>query len=249
MVRTAINVYSVRRLDESVTEVLERVADAGYDGVQFSGRHTPLDGDPEEIHDTLAETGLDVTAAHVGAELLEEDTNRVIDTYETVGVSEAVVPYLPPEDFASDEAVVRTGQRLDDLATDFDAYDWQVHYHNHQHEFVDIGEESAFDRLLDATDIGIELDVGWALAGGHDPARLLERLDDRSPLVHFKDVELDDNADRGGRPVEIGTGDVDMHACADAAREAGAEWFIYEHDDPDDPRASIEHGASFLADL
>lgn len=249
MVRTAINVYSVRELDESVPNVLERVADAGYDGVQFSGRHTPLDGDPTEIHETLVETGLDVTAAHVGADLLEENPEYVVDTYETVGVSDAVVPYLPPEDFASVERVESTAERLETLATDFAGYDWQVHYHNHDHEFVDVDGESAFDRLLGATDVGIELDVGWALAGGYDPAELLERLGKRTPLVHFKDVRIDPDAARGGHPVEIGTGDVDMAACADVARKNGAEWFIYEHDAPDDPKASIEHGAAFLDDL
>ncbi|PSP71903.1 sugar phosphate isomerase/epimerase, partial [Halobacteriales archaeon QH_6_68_27] len=37
MVRTAINLYSVRELDLPMPEILDRVAAAGYDGVQFSG--------------------------------------------------------------------------------------------------------------------------------------------------------------------------------------------------------------------
>ncbi|WP_266082962.1 sugar phosphate isomerase/epimerase family protein [Haladaptatus caseinilyticus] len=249
MVHTAINVYSVRELNESVPDVLERVADAGYDGIQFSGQHTPLDGNPEEIHETLAETGLDVIAAHVGTDLFEKNLDRVIDTYETVSVSEAVVPYLPPEGFTSISNVERTVERLEKLATELDAYGWNLHYHNHDHEFVDVDGESAFNHLLEATDIDIELDVGWALAGGHEPVELLGRLGNRASLVHFKDVKLDREARRGGHPVEIGTGDVDMAACADAARNAGVEWFIYEHDNPNDPEASIEHGAEFLASL
>ncbi|KZN22592.1 sugar phosphate isomerase [Haladaptatus sp. R4] len=249
MVRTAINVYSVRDLDESVPEVLERVANAGYDGVQFSGRHTPFEGDLEEIQETLAETGLDVTAAHIGADLLEQDLDNVVDTYETVGVSEAVVPYLPPKEFSSVERTKATAERLEALATELDVYGWELHYHNHEHEFVDLDGRKSFEIFLGATDIGIEPDVGWVLASGHDPVKLLKRLDNRAPFVHFKDVRLDPEANRGGHPVEIGAGDVDMAACAEAARNAGADWFIYEHDNPDDPKASIEHGAEFLSTL
>lgn len=40
-----------------------------------------------------------------------------------------------------------------------------------------------------------------------------------------------------------------MQACADVARTADADWFIYEHDHPEDPVASIDHGAEFLRGL
>lgn len=102
------------------------------------------------------ENGLDVTAAHVGADLLKKDLDYMVDAYETVGVSKAVVPYLSPEDFETAAAVDRTGERLTELATDLAAYDWRLHYHNHEHEFTSIDDESAFDRLLTATDVVIE---------------------------------------------------------------------------------------------
>jgi len=45
---------------------------------------------------------------------------------------------------------------------------------------------------------------------------------------------------------EIGEGDVAVAACVEAARAAGIEWLVYEHDDPTDPAASIDTGAAFL---
>ena len=98
--------------------------------------------------------------------------------------------------------------------------------------------------MVAETDFGIELDVGWAAAGGGDPAAILAELGSRGSVVHFKDVDVETRT-----PVEIGEGDVDMQACADAARAADADWFIYEHDYPEDPVASIDHGAEFLRDL
>jgi len=241
MARTAINVYSVRELDEPTTAVLDRVADAGYDGVQFSGRHTPMNDDPDEIAEKLDERDLDVTPAHIGMGDLEDNHEEVIEVYETVGVDAAVIPHLSGEHFESAEAVDATAERVNDLADE----SWDLYYHNHAHEYVDLDGEWAFERFIDATDVGIELDVGWALVGGDDPAERIRSLGDRADVLHLKD--MDTSVDRGF--VEIGEGDVDMRACADAAAEVGTEWLIYEHDDPEDPAGTIDHGADFLNSL
>lgn len=245
MPKTAINLYSVRGLEESTTEVLDRVADAGYDGVQFAGEYSPLHDDPETIAETLERRGLEVAPPHVGIETLEDDREAVREAYEPLGVDAAVVPWLDPERFESAAAVDETAGRLDALAADLADEGWELHYHNHDHEYADLGETSAFDRFVEATAVGIELDVGWALTAGDDPAERIRSLEGRLRTVHMKDMDVD--ADPGF--VEIGEGDVDMRACAEAAEAVGAEWLVYEHDDPDDPAASLEHGAAFLSDL
>lgn len=241
MTRTAINLYSVRELDEPTTATLDRVADAGYDGVQFSGG---VEGDVDAIRRTLAEHGLDVPPAHVGVDALGTDAEATLARYAAIGSDGVVVPWLPPEDFADESAVSDTLDRLAALADRVRSAGFSFHYHNHDQEFQSVGSTTGFDLLLAETDVGIELDVGWAATAGRNPAALLESIGDRGPLVHLKDVEVE-----SGTPVEIGTGDVDVQACADAARDAGAEWLIYEHDHPVDPVASIEHGARFLASL
>jgi len=119
----------------------------------------------------------------------------------------------------------------------------ELGYHNHDHEFVSLesDELSAFEFLIDETDnsLAIELDIGWTTAAGYDPIALLKQLEGRIPLVHIKDV-----AD--GQPVELGDGAVAIDSCAAAARNAGAKWLIYEHDEPADPAASLENGARIL---
>ncbi|WP_114578721.1 sugar phosphate isomerase/epimerase [Saliphagus sp. LR7] len=242
MARTAINLYSVRDLDEPMLEVLDRVADAGYDGVQFSGGLR--DADPEDVVEKLSETGLETTGAHVGIDDLESDLAESYGLYgDRLGCASAVVPYLGDEHFESEAAVGDTAERLSELAEEAAEYDWPIHYHNHAHEFVDIAGETAFERLADlAPEVGLELDVGWALVGGEDPVGLIERYGDRIDLLHMKDLVTDEK--RGFR--EIGDGDVDIAACAEAARKAEVEWLIYEHDEPEDPAASIETGAAVL---
>lgn len=245
MSNIAINLYTVRALDEPMAAILGRIATAGYDGVQFSGGFR--DATPTEVESKLSDLDLVATAVHVGIDHLETALETTLETYDRIGVDTVVVPYLGEEAFASVTAVDETASRLLRLADAVAEYGFDLHYHNHAHEFTPIGDETAFDRLLSKTDerVGIELDVGWVGAAGHDPVTLLERLADRIDLVHMKD--MDTSVDRGF--VEIGDGDIDMQRCADAARDLGATWLIYEHDQPADPAASIDAGAAFLRNV
>jgi sugar phosphate isomerase/epimerase len=243
-VRTAINLYSVRELDAPLTEKLEMVADAGYDGVQFSGGFD--DATPEEAAAAVADLGLDVTHPHVGIEELEETTESAVGRFcDAIGAAGAVVPHLGEAHFDTAANVDRTAARLGTLATRLAEDDLDLHYHNHAHEFVDLGEEVAFHRLADRADrLLIELDVGWAAVGGDDPVPLLRDLGSQVTHVHMKDMAVDTEEFR-----EIGDGDVDMPGCAEAAAEVGAEWLIYEHDQPEHPAESLRYGAEYLNDL
>ncbi|WP_306052764.1 sugar phosphate isomerase/epimerase family protein [Natronococcus wangiae] len=245
MPKTAINLYSVRALEASATEVLDRVADAGYDGVQFAGECSPVHDDPDAIAETLERRGLEVAPPHVGIEALEDDRSAVREAYAPFEIDAVVVPWLDPDGFESAAAVDETAARIDALAADLADDGWDLHYHNHDHEYADLGDERAFDRFVGATNVGIELDVGWALVAGDEPATRIRDLEGRVRTVHMKDMDVD--ADPSF--VEIGEGDVDMRACAEAAAAVDAEWLVYEHDDPADPAASIERGAAFLDEL
>lgn len=181
------------------------------------------DAEPEAVVAKLEETGLEPTGAH---ELYAE----------SLGCSRAVVPYLGEEHFEPDAAVDATAERLGAVAEAAAAYDWPIRYHNYDHEPVDLGSEWALDLLLERADtISLELDVGWALVGGADPVGLIETFDDRIDLLHMKDMDADERTFR-----EIGEGDIERQACAGAAREADVECVVYEHDDTEDPAASIE---------
>jgi sugar phosphate isomerase/epimerase len=239
MVRTAINLYSVRELDEPLPRILDRVADADYDGVQFSGGFA--DRDPAAIADALDERDLAAAPPHVGIEELEDDPAASAAAVGALGTDGAVLPYLGEDHFDSRAAATETAERLNALAAVL-GDDIRLHYHNHAHEFVDLGDTTGFETFADASQVGLEVDVGWVHTSGHDPVALIEHYRDRIDLVHMKDMA-------NGEFREIGEGDVDMQACADAARAAGASWLVYEHDQPEDPVASIDAGAAFLKEL
>jgi sugar phosphate isomerase/epimerase len=237
--RPAIQLFTLRELDASLPDLLARVGDTAFEGVEFAG----LGGsDPEEVRAALDDAGLDAAGAHVGIEDLESDLDSTVETYRKLDCERIVVPYLDEAQFASEKTTADTARRLQELAARLDDRGMALGYHNHDHEFTALDGQSAYDVLAAETDIDLELDVGWATAAGHDPVGLLGHLRDRVPLVHLKDVS-------GDRPVELGDCDVDSEACVRAALEAGTEWLVYEHDEPDDPEASLEHGAERLAEL
>ena len=249
MVEIAVQLYSLRSLDAPLPDLLDRVGEVGYDGVEFAyrARESPV----EDVLAALDRNGLDAASAHVPIEALEDvpaewlegEFEETLDLYDRLGVDTLVVPWLDPEHFESAAAIDAAAARLDDLASALDAEGIRFAYHNHDQEFATLDGAPAFERLIDRThgSVGFEVDVGWALAGGADPAALIDDHADRITHVHAADVDV-----ARGESVGLGDGDVDLDAVVASARNADAEWLVYEHDDPSDPIASIEQGADAL---
>ncbi len=118
----------------------------------------------------------------------------------------------------------------------------QFVYHNHNVEFRKFeGGETGFSIFLKASDpelVKIELDAGWAAAGGADPVAILQHNSSRVRLLHFKDfatltpVNNEFGGAAGGQIVDLGAGVAPLKASFFAARKAGVEHFIVDHDPP-----------------
>lgn len=235
----AIQLYTLRDLDVSVDELFTLVADAGFDGVEYAYR-VP-EADPETVRAALARTGLDVPAAHVPIDDVEEDPARTVERYREIECERFVVPYLGEECFESRAAVAETADRLDALAARLADHDVELAYHNHTTEFRSVGDETAFDVLAAESDgVGFELDVGLTAATSTDPVSVLERYGDRIDLLHCTDTDPEASETEHAR---FGTGAVDYDAVFDAAEDAGVEWYVYENGSTSDQRAELDHAA------
>jgi len=241
MARTAIQLYTLREVDSSLPDLLEMVSAAGFDAVEFAGRETNYD--PDEVEDMLARTGLDVAGAHVGIDDLEADPDELPERYETFGCTNLICPGLDPQHFESQEGVAAAAGRLEAVADELEDTDCTLHYHTHTQEFQEIEGGVAFEGFLAATDVSIELDVGHTLRAEEDPVEWLRRLEGRADLVHFADVDVETDAS-----VPLGQGDVDLDACADAAADIGADWYVYEYEG-EDPLDTIDDAAQELMNL
>jgi sugar phosphate isomerase/epimerase len=104
-------------------------------------------------------------------------------------------------------------------------------------------EDTGLGRLFALTagsNVGFEIDAGEVSAADHDQDAVYDFFGSRLMGVHVCDVT--DSSD-GHRSTDPGTGILDYDRVFSAAARSGVEWLIYEHDHPDDPMATIQHGA------
>ncbi|HXS77109.1 MAG TPA: sugar phosphate isomerase/epimerase [Terracidiphilus sp.] len=122
-------------------------------------------------------------------------------------------------------------------------------YHNHNVEFRKFDGETGYEILLKETDpalVKLEVDAGWMAAGGADPAKLIAANADRVKLLHFKDFSTvtppinDLGPEAGGHIVDLGTGVAPLKAAYEAAKKAGVEYFIVDHDPPFHGKTALE---------
>jgi len=237
--QVGIQPYTIRRVDEPFAAKLARIARAGYNGVELGP-----DKNTQPVRDALTKHDLAVSSIGSGLESLEtdDDFEEHRAASEAFGTDDVILMWIDAEHFETHDAVAETADRLSRLAAGLADHGLQLHYHNHAHEFTDLGDTTGYEALVDATEgVHFELDLGWAGTGGHDPIALLDSIGDRVSLVHAKDMHFE-----SGEFATIGEGDLDVGACVDAARRNDVEWVIFENDEPTDPVTEISHGSVTL---
>lgn len=246
MVRTAVQLHTLRTLPEGMERKLDRIANAGYEGVQF----TPDMGDigVDALRDALAARNLEPAGCHIDREAFQQDSNRPVERYRTLGVEDLVISVLPRKCFETRAAVAKAVDSVVPFGDTLAESGFALHYHNHSFEFEPLGDETAYDRFVADTagNLRLEIDTGLAYRAGVDPAGLIERYASRIDLVHLTDTVPGSDATAH---VDLGEGDVDLRSCVAASVDAEVEWLIYENGRTDDPGRSIAAAAEVMTEL
>ena len=243
--RIGLQLYTVRsRMATDFQGTLDRVAEIGYREVEFAGY---FEHDPAEVKSALANAGLKAPAAHVPLELVRDDMPRLLDAATTIGHRWLVVAWIPEEERSADgyRSVVDTFNHAGEEAW---AAGLRFAYHNHDFEFADLEGRPAYDFLLEMSDperVEFELDLYWITHGGRDPLDYFERYPGRFPLVHVKDSA----GPPQHRMVEVGAGVIDFAKIFARSERAGMQHYFVEHDNPQDPLASIAASYDYLSNL
>lgn len=235
-----LQLYTLRRaFRDDPLDTLERVRALGYDEVELAA---PLDMDFSALRARMDAIGLTCPSAHVGLDDLRQRPDDVLKMGEHLGCRYLVLPYLTPEQRLWDEVI----PALNGLARTVVGGGFGFAYHNHDFEFEGTAGQRPYDRILSETDpelVGLELDLYWTRKAGEDPEAMLARLKGRVKLVHLKDMAQD------GDMADVGAGVMDYGALLAAAKAAGAEHFIVEHDRPVDPWDSVAASLGHLRKL
>ncbi len=239
--KIAVQLYSVRdhiKTGEDMLDVLAKVKEIGYDGVEFAG-YFGLDA--QTLRNRLDEVGLVCVGGHIGIDNFAPDKiAETLDFQETLGtklIGTGGAPHDKPDELAATCEVFENGQRI------ADERGFKLYYHNHSSEFnaFDTGKRP-IDFLRESA--WLEIDTYWSFHAGQDNYALLTDMKDKIVHLHVKDGV-------DGKPRALGEGNCDLATVVKAAKDIGIEWLIVENDDPtpnglEDIARSIKHLKTLL---
>jgi sugar phosphate isomerase/epimerase len=247
--RIAAQLYTVRRLIQTPDEIastLKKIRTIGYPAVQVSGMG-PI---PEkELKKILDGEGLICCATHEPPDRILDCPGVVADRLQHLDCRHVAYPSPRGVNVAEEHEVRRLAQRLDHAGQVLRAAGITLSYHNHAFELYRHGDRTMLEMIFELTKpehLAAELDTYWIQAGGGDPVTWCRKMKSRLPLLHLKDYGV--KADGTPEFREIGSGNLDWPAIAQAAGGAGCEWWIVEQDEtPGDPLSSLAKSWNFLS--
>ncbi|QGQ44946.1 sugar phosphate isomerase/epimerase family protein [Metabacillus sediminilitoris] len=240
----AVQMYSLREESQKdFAGTLKKVAELGFDGVEFAGFGGLT---AEEVKVLLDEYGLQAAACHVPLEELENNLTKVIEEQKIIGSKYVVCPYLMPNR-RSEEDYLSLITLLDEIGETCRQEGITLCYHNHDFELERLKDgRVALEAIFNDTNpenVKTELDIYWLTKAGEKPVEWISRYNDRSPLVHLKDMTNDEEQFFA----ELGTGGVDLEAVLNIGEETGVNWWVVEQDmSRRTPFESIEMSINYL---
>lgn len=223
--KLAVQLYSLRHHMENgeiFLDILKKVKELGFDGVEFAGFHGYS---AEELKKTLDELGLVAVGAHMGLhDFKEENLAETIRVGKVLGAKTLGIGGADTKTETSLNEVIEIMGKADEIASKEGI---NVYFHNHTEEFneplFNTVPGTIFERLAAACHM--QIDTYWSFHAGKENYSLISEYKDRIPHLHIKDG-LD------GHPMALGEGNNDLATVVKAAKDNGIEWLILENDDP-----------------
>ncbi|WP_018757152.1 TIM barrel protein [Paenibacillus terrigena] len=230
MMKIGLQLYTLREeTSRDFVGTLRKVAEIGYEGVEFAGYGGMA---AEELKALLDELNLVSIGAHVGLDRLRNHLEEEIAFHKVLGTEYIACPYLSAEERGSLSSLMEITKIFKDATRKCAEHGLQFGYHNHDFEFTEqIGTKTVFDSIFELTapaPMFVELDACWVHHAGFDPSEYMMKYAGRVPLVHLKDLVT--NEDGSAKTVILGTGEMELDEVIATAKLTGVEWLIVEQD-------------------
>lgn len=240
--RYALQLYSVvEAMEKDFRETVRHTARIGYDGVEFAGFYGLP---PEEVKALLTESGLYCSGSHCGADQFGDAFAKTLAYHQALGCQYIILPYYG---FSSQEDLDRVIALLNRAGDQAAAVGMKVGYHNHQHEFAELGGKVILDEIAARTNdsVVIQLDVYWAAYAGVEPVSWIRKWGRKVELLHLRQIGTKKEN------VDLPDGDLDMRAILEAA--SFVKEFTVEHECPGAAESelwrSMERNINYLKGL
>ena len=227
----SFQLYSLRHAPP-IEQQLKLLQSLGYRNVElFGGLYDRLD----PLAEALKATGLTARSGHFALTAVESEPQQTLEIAGRLGMDIVIVPYIQPQDRPNDrEGWEAYGHRLAKAGEAVIRAGLRFAYHNHDFEFQPLPDGSLPIEHLLIDGVLWEADLAWIVNGAADPKSWLARFAGRVPCIHVKDIAaVGENTAEDGW-ADVGHGTLDWRDLWQAARAAGAEIMIAEHDNPSD---------------
>ena len=218
----AVQLYSVRdhiKSGDDMLEILGKVKEIGFDGVEFAG-YFGLSA--ETLKARCDELGLEVVGTHMGLnDYIPENLAKTLEYTKTLGCKYIGVGGAPHSTY---EEALNTGEVLGAAGVEARKLGMDTYYHNHTEEFTELKDgKTAMDIIGERCKL--EIDTYWSFCAGINNAEYLPAKKDEIVLIHIKDG-------KGRTPMALGEGENDLGKVVDGVKAIGLDWVVLENDDP-----------------
>ncbi len=177
-------------------------------------------------------------------EIFDDNFDQIVRYAHQLGAKYIRTAMMPRSCLFGVDNIVKAAKGLDEYGKRFRGEGLKLYYHMHHIEYMKVEGRQLVEYLLENTDpenLGFEVDTHWALRGGQDPLKWIDRMtgEGRGELLHLKEycLHVNDPAtiqkeifDTSVRFGEIGEGNVDFPAVLKRAAERGVKYAVIEQD-------------------
>jgi sugar phosphate isomerase/epimerase len=223
-----IQLYSVRKeMTEDAAGTLKRLASIGYQELESArsekGNYYGLA--PKEIKKIVEDLGMKLRSGHIH---VDADWKKSIADAAETG-QEYIISAVLPSQGQTVAHYQESADSFNKLGEECKKANLKFGYHNHVSEFEKVDGQILYDILLERCDpalVHMELDLGWVVAAGLDPADYIKKHPGRFPLCHLKDMSAAQK-----HSVEFGKGNVDLMGLLKLAKKSGLKYFFIEQEE------------------
>jgi sugar phosphate isomerase/epimerase len=224
--KTGLMLWSIHsEMEKDLVGTLSRVAEMGYEGVEFAGYfgHTTL-----EIRQVLDKLGLKAAGSHISYASWHDEFNKTLDASLELGLESTAVTAVPGE-LSSLQDFTARGMLLRDISSRIAAKGIACGYQNHDFEFRDFSGLYGMDRIMEqakGSPLFLELEAFWAEYCSIDAATYIRKYAGRIRNLHIKDMETE-----GSRiSTELGKGTLPLEKICRAGYETGVKWLLVKQE-------------------
>lgn len=234
-----LQLYSLR--DVFATNVglgLQFTHNFGFTEVELAGTYGLS---PAQLRETLGRFNLKAVSSLIDYNAFVNDLDHMIADAKALGLQYIGTAGIPHQGTFSEADVERAAADFNKAGEALAKAGLKFVYHNHGFEFVQHGDGTLFDLLMQKTKpefVSFEMDIFWTVHPGQDPVKLLNKYAGRWALMHVKDMRkgtktgLLTGSEDVRNDVTLGTGQIDLVNALREALRSGVKHFFIEDESP-----------------